>query len=566
MSKCEALAFYILKNADKFRSFVIEEAAMADLLNRAWLPSLRKIKKQLAGSVDFKTGRITSGKALDFGTWLTPDMYNSALEEQWGAIEKQAKKYLSRSYRRAFSEKGKSPVEAPISLENVLNDPEEGTGESGTVGPLLNLVREGFLTHLEKDVIPKIQQLVTSLHQLQILERTILLDQERASAVVQEAVAKFDKEVMNFYEVNVAKISLRLSASRQDKLKQTRRSVKDSLADILAGSTPKSAMLANLAVARAHNFGFLDWAWRSGVDYYKISSILDNKVCAACLAMNGKVFSVRDALKWREQFWSVVGDTEKMKETVPFLTKEMADNVAFFAKKSADEQFFFPPFHPGCRCICVKVDEAEIEVPPQEYPYEADFRAFEDNYEAITLFAETYYMDWYNALSDEEKFILYEYRGKAFKEINNRLRFGASFNKKTDEIIDDRIKTLFGLFTVSVPENIVSYRYVDRLPDFLEPLTKQNLPFENIVGLELIIDKGFISSSLSNIAAKTTYGSTDTPVMLRFFTQSGLKSALYIDFARPEKIEYELLVMAGTRGRILRADSRSREIDILVLK
>jgi hypothetical protein len=318
----------VLKDAELFRSFVIEETALADLLSRSWLPTLKKIKKQLAPVIDFTTGNILTGKALAFELWITPEMFAEELEKRWEKISPSVEKYLRKSYRRAFSEHGKAPNEAEFSMDRSFESDEPSyAGEDASVLPLLNMVREGFLTYLETDALPAIRQAVTALRQLKRIEEAVQREHEQAAAVAREAVAKYDKEVLNYELCRVAKFTMDFSAWRMDQVDSARASVKDTLSDILAGNTPKSALLANLAVARAHSFGFLDWAWRSGVDYYKISSVLDQRVCAACLAMNGKIFSVRDGMKFRERFLSVVGDKDRMKQAVPFLTKGAADQV-----------------------------------------------------------------------------------------------------------------------------------------------------------------------------------------------------------------------------------------------
>jgi hypothetical protein len=334
----------VLKNAGLLRSFVVEETALADLLTRSWQPTLKKIKKQLSPVVNFKTGYIVTDKALAFELWVTPEMFSEDLEIRWGKIAPTAEKYLRKSYRRAFSEQGKAPSDADFSLDRTFESDDllEATeDEDASVLPLLNMIREGFLTYLETDALPGIKQAVTALHQLQLIEDVVRRENGQAAAVSRDAVAKYDKEVLNYEQCRVAKVTLDFAAWRVDTVESARASVKDTLADILAGNTPKSSMLANLAVARAHNFGFLDWAWRSGVDYYKISSVLDNRVCAACLAMNGKVFSVRDGMKFRERFLSVVGDKNRMKQVVPFLTKDTAEQTTGLIKHR--EQIFGTP-------------------------------------------------------------------------------------------------------------------------------------------------------------------------------------------------------------------------------
>jgi len=43
----------ILKSAEKLQSFVIEEIALTELLQGAWKPIGKKIRKQVSGVIDF---------------------------------------------------------------------------------------------------------------------------------------------------------------------------------------------------------------------------------------------------------------------------------------------------------------------------------------------------------------------------------------------------------------------------------------------------------------------------------------------------------------------------------
>ena len=73
----------------------------------------------------------------------------------------------------------------------------------------------------------------------------------------------------------------------------TRQTVIERLRDVLVGAS-QAAGTANLTVARAHHFGLLDWAERSGVIRYRIEAALDGVTCQACRDMHGEVFEVSD--------------------------------------------------------------------------------------------------------------------------------------------------------------------------------------------------------------------------------------------------------------------------------
>ena len=97
------IALSILKASLELRSFVVEEASLADLLSRAWRPVAGKLRKQLGGAINFRTGAFSPPAAFSADLWLTPEMFNAELEKQWAAIEKRVDLYLSRAYRRAFA-------------------------------------------------------------------------------------------------------------------------------------------------------------------------------------------------------------------------------------------------------------------------------------------------------------------------------------------------------------------------------------------------------------------------------------------------------------------------------
>jgi hypothetical protein len=115
----------------------------------------------------------------------------------------------------------------------------------------------------------------------------------------------------------------------------------------------------------------LDWADANQVTHYQINSVLDGKLCEACSEMNGKIFAVADAQRFRKKFLSVLGDKEQMKQEVPFLTKAASKNVRGYilVSKNADDKFYFCPFHPGCRCTCVAVYGDVIEESDEDMMY-----------------------------------------------------------------------------------------------------------------------------------------------------------------------------------------------------
>jgi hypothetical protein len=375
-------ALRVLKQSLLLHSFVVEEAALADLLQRAFAPIGKKIRKQLSGVVDFRTGRL-SDKTVAFELWLTPEMFSRELEDRWKAFEPRVKKYLAKAYSRGWEDEGREPFtekaarEVPVSQAPPLPKDDwaevwqDFSREGSTLDPddsvkvaavsmavaLLPMLKTGFLEYAV-DVVARVNQALAVLRQAHVLEKRLLEEKVRSESVVAEAVSKMDKELLDFRSYRVAKFVLTFSAQTLDAVESARQSARNALADILDGNE-RAALLANLSVARAHNFGFLDWAERNGVQYYKISSILDERVCEACLAMNGKIFSVSDGLAYKDRFLSAVGDKAALKKTTPFLTMAAAKGVQGVEVAKADEVYYFPPYHPGCRCKAIAVNDSD---------------------------------------------------------------------------------------------------------------------------------------------------------------------------------------------------------------
>ena len=371
------LAASILKSSLGLRSFVVEEASLAQLLASSWKPIGDKVRKQIAPVIYPKKGVFDQDKALAFESWLTPDMFQQELEAQWASIENRVNFYLSRAYRRAFKEKGEEFPEsvekaddfAPaddhwgdtwddFSGEGSTLDAASGkyAGESAITSPLLKLVKAGFLAYATSTAIPAVMETVDLLRRLETAEKDLLA-----------GLGNKPKK---------RGISLRFSADTPQEAREAfqqipavRDSVKTRLADLLEGNA-RASMLANLSVARAYNFGFLDYAEREGIQYYKISSILDGKVCASCLTMNGKIFSIADARDYKKKFLSVVGDTEQMKQVTPFLTQDAATQItdAEGVVSSAGRDYF-PPLHAHCRCRAIVVSAGDV--PAQKAAWKA---------------------------------------------------------------------------------------------------------------------------------------------------------------------------------------------------
>lgn len=335
---------FILKSALLAQSFVIEEIALADLIERAWHPVGKKIRQPLSKAIDFKKGTFSGDVPFDFELWITPEMVSGLAQEQWDGIEAKVQRYILRAYDRAWKEKGKLPWEVSktddpeddewaeylddISREgSPLDKKESAAGKAALAAALMSIARESFLSYALDVAVPAVRDSVSALRRLQLLER-----EEELSRKEREALTK------------------------------ARGNLIEKLSGILDG-VKQAAGTANVTVARAHHFGFLDWATENQVAYYQICSILDSKLCDACAEMNGKIFAVPDAIQFKMTFLAALCDKEQMKREVPFLTLDAAHGTKGYVIKKSGEVFYFPPFHPRCRCTVVAVHE---EVDPEK--------------------------------------------------------------------------------------------------------------------------------------------------------------------------------------------------------
>ena len=375
----------ILKSSLKLRSFVVEEVALADLLHRAWKPVGKKIQKQLSSAIDFKKGLVSSSHALNIGLWLTDDMYNASIEKQWQGIEKQVEAYLQKTYRRAWREKGRDPLVvykqatpqeddwdelfADFDTEGARTEEKESkAAQAAMIGALLGLIKSSFTSYAETMVVPSVRESLGAFQTANIAEKEILGAISQAGRLLEMATANNDV-------TNIRAAKNLLSKAKKDTvaLEKLRAYLLENLTGILDGAKHIGGT-ANLTVARVHHFGFLDWAVANSVTYYKVTSVLDNKTCESCLEMNGKIFAVSDALKFREKYLSILDDKELLKQEAPFITHATAKTTQGFVVKKGEGVFFFPPFHPHCRCTLVAVHEEVV----LDWPHTPD-PAFADN-------------------------------------------------------------------------------------------------------------------------------------------------------------------------------------------
>ena len=343
----------ILKLDENLQSFVIDEIALTALLDKAWAPVGKKILKQVSSIIDFKNKQYNRQAGISFDVWLEDTMYNETLAKIWDKIEPTAKNIIIKSYDRGIQEMGENPFTLQSATRQKLENSVESVyaeRKSEAIEILLGIVRDGFINYASEVAIPNFHSTIRKLEKIDDLWRT--WEQQHGRPLSEDT-----REILRYEQAR------RLYAQS---LTNIRGEVIDSLHESIT-QNKNNSILSNLATARAHHFGFLDWANDSGVEYYKIVSVLDAKTCEACAFMNGKVFSVHDGLQYKSAFLATNGDKDKIKADFPFLTKNDLDKIegivntdkiaqdTYKRDSFAPVAFYFPPFHPACRCTVVAV-------------------------------------------------------------------------------------------------------------------------------------------------------------------------------------------------------------------
>lgn len=124
-------------------------------------------------------------------------------------------------------------------------------------------------------------------------------------------------------------------------------------------------LVSSLHTNRMATWGFTAEAEVLGIETYKLIAVLDGRTSEFCRMINGHTFQVSDA---RDTVMQVLNldNPDDAKFIQPWPNQSKA-NMAEFSKMSAKEltalNLHIPPFHPGCRTLCVPVSKAVIAAP-----------------------------------------------------------------------------------------------------------------------------------------------------------------------------------------------------------
>ena len=519
----------IFKSGEAIQSFVIDEIALTTLLDKAWRPVGKKILKLAATVIDFKKKRYKKSGVPQLTAWMTEDMYDQELGRIWKKIEPTVKKYIGRSYQRGIDEDG----ENPFTLKSAKKSAQKSVSSvyaarKAKAIAVLTKMAEGSFTGYAHDVaIPDFYSTIKKLGKIDALVEAY----EKQHGKPLDADAK---EILRYEQAR----RLRLEA-----MDKAQREIIDKFYDKITNQQHAQA-IANMATAKAHHFGFLDWAKENGIQYYKVVAVLDAKTCAACAAMDGKVFSVKDALAYKDKFLEIQGDKEKLKQEMPFLTPATAKDVSGinFAKAGS---------------AAARVPE----LPVRNYMDFAFLGEFEGDYkptkeeilerlDRAKRWAASHYDDFRDSLSNEEIEAIKTYKGTAYDKINSHLRYGTDIKERYEKTIQ-KLNAAFEKVP-PIQESVITYRGVPNRYFFEESIN--HVPWTDSVGLTVTLDMGFMSTSLApNVA--DTFGNG---LKYKIFLPEGAKSAMYLDNIQSAfNNEMEVLIKPGTKFEILQADENT---------
>lgn len=131
------------------------------------------------------------------------------------------------------------------------------------------------------------------------------------------------------------------------------------------GGDTSLMVTSGLHTSRLATWGFTAEAEVRGISTYKLVAVLDGRTSAFCQMINGKTFSVKDA---RASIVKIldIEDPNEVKTLQPFPNQSKASMENFSSltpEQLVEQNLHIPPFHPGCRTICVLSSRSYVTTP-----------------------------------------------------------------------------------------------------------------------------------------------------------------------------------------------------------
>jgi hypothetical protein len=132
-----------------------------------------------------------------------------------------------------------------------------------------------------------------------------------------------------------------------------RKALAEDLKKELGGVAPEDYrywdVVSSAALVRSRSFGAISGMEEAGFTEYEILAMMDERTCAICGEMNGRVFSV-SAAKTKMNEILEIKDPNEFKSALPWQNKPP---VGVKSKTLMSEGKAIPPFHGLCRCTLI---------------------------------------------------------------------------------------------------------------------------------------------------------------------------------------------------------------------
>lgn len=301
-----------------------------------------------------------------------------------------------------------------------------------------------------------------------------------------------------------------------------------------------------------NNLATLDTIKELGGDHYEIVAVLDSRTSEICQSENHKVYPVKEyepgrtAPPFHVRCRSTIRPAVKSDKPSPYFDILQNDGSVKLAteKRSLDE--IFAGWEREGEAVLRGVKESEVV--PDLKPNEIDdfFRKQKS------------YQKWLRNLSSYEAESIHEYTTAMYEDYNHVLRVGkqefldkisgGNSQKLSDETkkwyndIEKKSKQIISaISTYKAEKTFKTYRLFNQSEDnFLI----------NSVGKTLVIDKGFMSTSLDR-AVIEEFGGGDVEIQLNILIKKGQSVGAYVSELSNYADEKEFVIKPNTRFKVL---------------
>jgi hypothetical protein len=141
----------------------------------------------------------------------------------------------------------------------------------------------------------------------------------------------------------------------------------DEFVSFASTGNERMQMLATLQASRLSTWGFTAEADLLGFSDYRLDAVLDGRTSAFCRIINGHVFRVEDAHESITRILKVE-NPDDLKTVQPW-PKQTTEALKTYKEMTAEQLtaagLHIPPFHPGCRTLCVRTAQTTVLVPKE---------------------------------------------------------------------------------------------------------------------------------------------------------------------------------------------------------